>query len=263
MLYSFPYSYLLYIGMIGLCVGSFLNVVIVRIPKGLSLWFPASHCPQCKHPLRWRDNIPVFSYISLKGHCYSCQQMIPFRYPLVEIVTCVLSLLVGWRFGVSYEMAFALLLTWSLIALTFIDIELLVLPDSITIPMIGIGLILSGVSVFQSVSLVSSILGVLGGYLSLWFIYWGFKKVTGKEGMGFGDFKLLAMLGAWLGWQLLPFVLLFSSFTAAVFGIILILLKRQDRNTAIPFGPFLAAGGFLALLFGNVINLWYFGSING
>lgn len=244
-------SHLFYIGVIGLCVGSFLNVVIARIPNHLSLWIPRSHCLYCKRALRWQDNIPILSYLTLRGQCHYCQTEISLRYPVVEIVTCILSILVGLRFGISSQTAVGLLLTWALIALTFIDLEHLLLPDVITLPLLCLGLFLSLFNVFESS--VNAVLGAFLGYFSLWTLYWIFKIITHKEGMGYGDFKLLAMLGAWFGWQMLPFLLLFSSITASLFGGTLILLKKQEKDTPIPFGPFLAIGGWLVLLFGDKI----------
>lgn len=254
--YELPYSHLIYVGVIGLCVGSFLNVMIARIPKDMSLWTPNSHCPQCQRSLRWCDNIPFLSYVTLKGQCRYCRGRISPRYPLVEIVTSLLSMLIAFHFGVSAEMASALLLTWGLIALAFIDLEHLLLPDAITLPLLWLGLLLSVFHLFTTPE--NAIIGAITGYLSLWSVYWIFKIVTHKEGMGYGDFKLLAVLGAWLGWQALPFIVLFSSTIAVVVGLSLIILKKQDRNTPIPFGPFLALAGVCALLFGDKTQLFLF-----
>lgn len=249
---------IIYIGILGLCVGSFLNVVIVRVPKEMSLWMPGSHCHHCKHPLRWRDNIPLLSYFVLKGQCHDCQRPISLRYPIVEIITCLLSMSVSLRLGFSLETLFGLLFTWALITLTFIDLEHLLLPNSITLPMLFLGLFLNLFHIFTSSN--SAIWGAILGYFILWLVYWMYKIVTRKEGMGCGDFKLLAMLGAWFGWQMLPFLLLFSSITATLFGATLMFLKKFDKNTPIPFGPFLALGGWFTLLFGEIIQYWYFGN---
>lgn len=263
---------------IGLLVGSFLNVVIYRLPvmmerswrqecldfleqettekqESFNLSFPRSRCPHCNTTIRAYQNIPVFSYLWLKGQCAQCKAKISARYPIVEAFTGITSAIVAWHFGFSAETFFALLLTWSLIALSGIDIDHQLLPDSITLPMLWLGLLLSLFSIFTDSH--ASIIGAAAGYLSLWTVYQVFKLITGKEGMGFGDFKLLALFGAWLGWQFLPLILILSSLVGAVVGTTMILLVDRDRNTPIPFGPYLAAAGWIALLWGNQINQLY------
>lgn len=243
-------------------VGSFLNVVIVRLPRSFmesslpsSLWMPGSQCPQCQKPIRPSDNIPVLSYCWLKGKCRFCQCSIPFRYPAIELLTAILSVLVFARFGISITTAMGLLLTWALIPLAFIDMEYMILPDNITIPFLWIGLFISIFFVFQNST--DAILGAILGYLSLASVYWIYKLLTKKEGMGFGDFKLAAMLGAWLGWQALPFILFLSTLMGSLIGITLILLKKQHRNMPIPFGPYLALSGWIAMLLGPNITFLY------
>lgn len=257
---SQPTSFICFIAFIGLLLGSFLNVVIYRLPKpALSLLRPASSCPHCYHPILARDNIPLLSYCLLKGRCRHCHTHISFRYPLVELFTCLASVIIALRFGLSISTVTGLMLTWALIALSFIDIDHLLLPDDITLPMIWMGLFLSTFSVL-SPSLPTpenAILGAVLGYLSLFSVYWLFKWITGKEGMGFGDFKLLAMLGAWLGWQALPFIVFVASLLGVLIGGFFMLIKKQNHNTPIPFGPYLAFAGFLALLLGQYLNSLY------
>jgi leader peptidase (prepilin peptidase) / N-methyltransferase len=263
---------------IGLMVGSFLNVVIYRLPvmmnrdwrrdcreflqlepepetSSFNLMLPASHCPHCKTPIKVYQNIPVISYLFLGGKCSHCNTHIALRYPLIEAFTGLCSALVAWRFGYSIELLFGLLLTWNLIALSFIDIDHQLLPDTITLPLLWLGLLLSLFSLFADTT--SSIIGAIAGYLSLWIVFHLFKLITGKEGMGYGDFKLLALFGAWLGWQFLPMIILLSSLVGAVIGITMVLLAKHDRSTPIPFGPYLAAAGWLALLWGDQINQFY------
>lgn len=260
----------------GLMVGSFLNVVIYRLPlmmqaawrkecheyleladsdnaepPAFNLCAPGSHCPHCKTAISPLQNIPLFSYIALRGRCAHCRAQIPFRYPAIELVTALMSAVVAWKFGYSVETILALLLTWSLISLSLIDLDHQLLPDSITLPMLWVGLSASVFGYFTDAD--SSIIGAVSGYLCLWTVYQVFKMLTGKEGMGFGDFKLLAMLGAWLGWQALPLVILLSSLTGAVGGIALILLGNHQRSTPIPFGPFLAAAGWIMLVYGDTL----------
>ncbi|MDQ1363609.1 MAG: Leader peptidase (Prepilin peptidase) / N-methyltransferase, partial [Pseudomonadota bacterium] len=244
---------------ISLAFGSFLNVVIYRLPRmmeqewhsqcrellelpankpeKISLAFPASACPQCGHKIRFWENIPVFSYIFLKGQCSGCGNKISLQYPLIEAVTAILSVAVAWKFGVSWQTPLALLLTWSLIALTMIDFHKQLLPDSITLPLLWLGLLANIFEIFTT--LESAVIGAMAGYLALWCVYHTFKLLTGKEGMGFGDFKLLGALGAWLGWKILPLIILLSSLVGAVIGIALIVLTRHDKNIPIPFGPYL------------------------
>ncbi|NOR69824.1 MAG: prepilin peptidase [Methylomarinum sp.] len=268
---------------IGLLVGSFLNVVIYRLPVMMergwekecteyleldsneedntpfNLMVPLSRCPSCNTAIKPYQNIPVISYLFLRGKCAHCKAHISLRYPLIEAFTGIASAIVAWHFGYSVETLFALLLTWSLIALSFIDIDQQLLPDSITLPMLWLGLFLSLFSIYTDTH--ASIIGAVAGYLSLWTVYQLFKLATGKEGMGFGDFKLLALFGAWLGWQYLPIIILLSSLVGAVIGISMVIFVKKDHNTPIPFGPYLAAAGWLALIWGDDINTAYLNTI--
>ena len=255
---------------LGLLVGSFLNVVVHRLPKimerdwdcqcaelhgeaapchePLSLARPRSHCPECGHAISALENIPVISWLALRGKCSACRKSISPRYPLVEALTGLLSAFAAAHFGGGWAAGGALLLIWSLIALTFIDFDTQLLPDSITLPLLWVGLLFNVFGTYTD--LQSAVIGAMAGYLALWLVYWGFKLATGKEGMGYGDFKLLAALGAWMGWQILPLIILLSSLVGAVVGIALIIVARRGRNVPIPFGPYLAAAGLLALFFG-------------
>ena len=268
---------------IGLLVGSFLNVVIYRLPvmmdtgwkkeckeyleiedtegndEPFNLMVPLSRCPSCSSAIKPYQNIPVISYLLLKGKCSECKTHISLRYPLIEAFTGISSAIVAWHFGYTVEMLFALLLTWSLIALSFIDIDHQLLPDSITLPMLWLGLFLSLFSIYTDTH--SSIIGAIAGYLSLWIVFQLFKLATGKEGMGYGDFKLLSLFGAWLGWQYLTLIILLSSLVGAVIGICMIFFTQKDRSTPIPFGPYLAMAGWLALLWGDQINSVYLNAI--
>jgi leader peptidase (prepilin peptidase) / N-methyltransferase len=268
------------VGLIGLLVGSFLNVVVYRLPVMMQLsWrkdcqeylglasepplaeepfnlvFPLSRCPACNTPIKPYQNIPVISYIFLQGKCANCNNPISLRYPIIEAFTALTSFIIAWHFGFTPQTGFALLLTWSLIALSFIDIDQQLLPDSITLPALWLGLFLSVFGLFTDSH--ASIIGAIVGYLVLWSVYHLFKLATGKEGMGYGDFKLLALFGAWLGWQSLPIIILLSSLVGAVIGIAMIVFSRHDRNTPIPFGPYLATAGWIALIWGNDINQFY------
>jgi leader peptidase (prepilin peptidase)/N-methyltransferase len=270
--------FLIFVAVLGLATGSFLNVVIYRLPLMIerdwqqqcreldgngepaelppfNLNSPDSHCPQCKHRISPLENIPIISYLVLGGKCSECGAAISLRYPLVEITTGILSVIVAWYFGVSWQALGALVLTWALIALSLIDYDVQLLPDSITLPFIWLGLMLSLMGVFTDPH--SAIVGAVAGYLVLWSVYQIFKRLTGKEGMGYGDFKLLALFGAWLGWQFLPQIILLSSLVGAVIGMTLILLRGRDRNIPIPFGPYLAIAGWISLLWGNDINQAY------
>jgi leader peptidase (prepilin peptidase)/N-methyltransferase len=266
--------------LVGLVVGSFFNVVILRLPRmmirdwrheakacleaygdadvddNISLAFPNSHCPTCKAPIKAWQNIPVISYLWLKGKCGQCQAPISIRYPIVELVTAVLTGLTLWVVGLT-PLGFALvLMTWVLIILTVIDLDHQLLPDQLTLPLLWLGL---GFNLYQGhVPLDEAVLGAMAGYLSLWSVYWLFKLVTGKEGMGYGDFKLLAALGAWLGWKMLPVVILMSSLVGAIVGLSLIAVLGRDRNVPIPFGPYLAAAGWIAALWGQDLMDTYF-----
>jgi leader peptidase (prepilin peptidase)/N-methyltransferase len=257
----------------GLAIGSFLNVVIYRLPKMMeaewqaqcaelagrelepaprfNLLVPGSHCPSCKTPLRVRDNVPLVSYFASGGRCAHCGAAISARYPVVEAITAVLSAWVAWRFGFGVPGLAALAFTFALIALTFIDADTTLLPDSLTLPLLWAGLLLNTAGTFAP--LAEAVVGAAAGYLILWSIYWLFKLVTGKEGMGYGDFKLLAALGAWFGWKMLLPILLLSSVVGAAVGMILLVLARRGRDIPIPFGPYLAAAGFIALLYGQDI----------
>ncbi|MEJ2442695.1 MAG: A24 family peptidase [Exilibacterium sp.] len=265
----------------GLVIGSFLNVVIFRLPTMLeSRWtqdccellemepqqestptgtfnliVPGSTCPHCGHKIRPWENIPLLSYLFLKGKCASCKASISPRYPLVELTTGVLSAAVAFHFGYSEQALAVLILTWSLIALTMIDIDHQLLPDQITLPLLWAGLLVNAQGIF--VDLTDAVYGAVAGYLILWTVFWLFKLITGKEGMGFGDFKLLAALGAWMGWQSLPIIVLMSSLVGAVIGIAGILILGRDRNIPIPFGPYLAIAGWITLLWGDKITRLY------
>jgi len=266
-------------GALGLIVGSFLNVVIYRLPvmmekawtreckehageavstdepQQFNLLTPASRCPQCDHRITALENIPLISYLFLRGRCSGCGTSIPIRYPAIELTTAVLSMVTAVHFGYGLQALAALGFTWALIPLFLIDFDHQILPDSITLPLLWAGLLLSLFNLF--IDSHSSIVGAIAGYLTLWTIYQAFKLLTGKEGMGYGDFKLLAAIGAWVGWQALPVVILLSSVVGAVMGIALILFKGRDHSQPIPFGPFLAAAGWMTLLWGNDIIRLY------
>ena len=266
-------------GVFGLLVGSFLNVVIHRLPKmmeadwqcqcaelrgealpeiePLTLATPRSRCPQCGHQITALENIPLISWLVLRGKCSGCAAPISLRYPIVEAVTGLLTAYAAWHFGFGWAAAGAILLIWAMIALTGIDFDTQLLPDSITLPLIWLGLLFNLSGTYTSLS--SAVIGAVAGYLSLWSVYWGFKLATGKEGMGFGAFKLLAAIGAWLGWQMLPLTILLSSFVGAVVGVALIVLAKRGRNVPIPFGPYLAAAGLLALFWGKPLTQVYLG----
>lgn len=265
---------------LGLLVGSFLNVVIHRLPMMMqqawqiecaalreetlpeqpkyTLVTPRSACPHCKHPISALENIPLLSYLVLRGRCRGCQAPISIRYPLIEALTGALAYGVAVHFGYATMTIFALLFMFALVALTFIDLDTQLLPDSITLPLLWLGLWFNLTHGFTD--LHSAVIGAIAGYLSLWMIYWAFKLLTGKEGMGYGDFKLLAAIGAWFGWQLLPAVILLSSVVGSVIGIALIVLKGRDKQVPMPFGPFLALGGIAALFYGPTLAAYYLGT---
>jgi len=271
---------------LALLIGSFLNVVIYRLPVMMErewraqceelsatpatdlpegrfdLMTPRSCCPACGHRITALQNIPVISYVMLGGKCAGCGTAIAIRYPIVELLTAVLSGIVAWRFGFGWEAGAAIALTWVLVAISVIDIDHQIIPDSMSLPLIWAGLTLSlfnpqdgALTLF--IDPKTAIAGALAGYLSLWSIYHLFRLMTGKEGMGYGDFKLLAALGAWLGWKLLPVIILMSAVVGAVTGILMIVLKRHERSVPIPFGPYLAAAGWIAMLWGTDIVNWY------
>ncbi|EEG10475.1 prepilin peptidase [Pseudogulbenkiania ferrooxidans] len=267
------------VALLGLLVGSFLNVVIHRLPKMLeqewqlecallsgqpaqemprfNLLTPASHCPSCQAPVRAWHNIPVLSFLLLRGRCHSCKATIARRYPLVELMCGVMFAALAYRFGWTLDLLGYAALTATLIALAFIDADTQLLPDSLTLPLLWGGLLFSLLG--GRVPLDEAVIGAMLGYVSLWVIFWLFKLATGKEGMGYGDFKLLAALGAWLGWKMLPLVILLSSLVGAVFGIAMILMARLGRGQHLPFGPYLALAGWIALLWGEQIVGWYLG----
>lgn len=273
-----PTFFLCFVFIVSLMVGSFLNVVIYRLPimmerewkqefnsyfdahneadtteqtEPFNLIKPDSTCPHCQHKIRAWENIPVVSWLMLKGKCSKCANPISFRYPAVELLTALASLFVAWHFGFGAQAATAIVLTWCLVALIFIDIDKMLLPDQITLPLLWLGLILSLSNVF--VRPEDAIIGAAAGYLSLWSVYWLFKLATGKEGMGYGDFKLLAAIGAFVGWQHLPIVVLLSSCVGAVIGISYLAVKGKDKASHIPFGPYLAIAGWLTLIWGQPI----------
>jgi leader peptidase (prepilin peptidase) / N-methyltransferase len=263
----------------GLMIGSFLNVVIHRLPRMMqresdnyvahesgkelphtdryNLMVPRSACPHCGHRITALENIPVISYMLLRGKCRKCKAPISIRYPLVELLTGTLSAMLVWRFGSGMTGLATLLFAYLLIAMTFIDADTQLLPDDLTLPMLWCGLLVNLNGTF--VPLQEAVIGAMAGYLSLWAVYWLFKLATGKEGMGYGDFKLLAALGAWLGWKMLPIIILLSSIVGAVVGITLILLSRLGRHNPIPFGPYLAAAGVIALFYGKPLAQTYLG----
>lgn len=284
---AYPAFYLAVVGLNGLVVGSFLNVVIHRLPKMMerewklqceeflfpdkaperedapryNLIVPRSACPGCSRQISAIENIPILSYLALKGRCKGCGVKISPRYPAVEGLTAVLSIAVANYLGVTAAAFFALLLVWTLIALAFIDADTTLLPDDITLPLLWLGLVVNVFGVF--VPLQSAVIGAAAGYLVLWIVFWVFKLLTGKDGMGYGDFKLLAALGAWLGWQMLPVIILLSAAVGALVGILGIIFLGREKGAKLPFGPYLAAAGFIALLWGKQLTTWYLGRMPG
>ena len=277
-----PVFFVITMALLGMCVGSFLNVVIYRLPKMMqqdwqkqccelldiknengeeqqvNLIFPGSSCPACQHKITALENIPVISYLYLKGRCRSCNVKISPQYPLIEILTGLTTAYITWHFGFSPQTLFAVLLTWALICLSVIDLEHSLLPDDITLPFMWLGLACNIFGVFTDIT--SSLIGAMLGYSILWLIFMGFKVITGKEGMGYGDFKLLALLGAWLGWQSLPLIILLSSIAASLIGIIMILFRGRDKSVAFPYGPYLAIAGWITLLWGEELIGTYLNS---
>jgi len=273
-----PLAFVVLIFIVSLLIGSFLNVVAYRLPVMMerdwqaqfdgdnaaqksdnpppfNLAVPRSRCPKCHHMISALENIPVISYLFLRGKCSSCKTQISVRYPIIELSTAVLSALVAWKFGFAWSTLAALVFTWCLICLALIDFDTQYLPDSITLPLLWLGLFVSLFTLF--VDLPTAVIGAMAGYLSLWLIYHLFKLVTGKEGMGYGDFKLLAVLGAWLGWQALPTVIFFSALVGAIIGISLIVIRGRDRNIPIPFGPFLVIAGWITFMLGDSATNFY------
>ena len=268
--------------LLGLIVGSFINVLVWRLPKMLerewraqahevlglpaepvaapyNLMHPNSCCPRCNHPIRPWENIPLLSYVLLKGRCSSCHQSIGARYPITELACGLISAVVAWHFGFGWAAGAVSLLSWGLLAMSLIDADHQLLPDVLVLPLLWLGLILNSFGVF--VSLHDALWGAVAGYMSLWSVFWVFKLITGKDGMGHGDFKLLAMLGAWGGWQILPMTLLLSSLVGVMGGLILLRLRKAHASTPMPFGPYLAIAGWIALLWGGQITDFYLQSV--
>lgn len=282
----YPWLFPTFATLFGLIIGSFLNVVIYRLPKimeqewreecadafpeyqikppehRITLSTPRSSCPHCHQPIRIRDNIPLFSWLLLRGRCSRCNGRISVRYPLVELMSALMSFLIAWQLGFSYFTVCLLFFTFALIALAVIDQETLLLPDQITLPLMWGG-ILTALAGLNSISLQDSVLGVVTGYGALWVMYWTYKLLTGKEGLGYGDFKLLAALGAWLGWQMLPLIILLASVTGLFFGLIQLRLQKKGMDIPFPFGPHLAIAGWLSVLWGHEIISWYLGALIG
>lgn len=275
---STPLAFVLCAALLGLLVGSFLNVVIHRLPRMMELdWqhqarealnlpdtesrttynliLPHSRCPHCDHQIRAWENIPVVSYLALRGKCSSCKTPISARYPLIELACALLSGFIAWHYGFGWQAGAMLLLGWGLLAMSMIDVDHQLLPDDLVLPLLWLGLIANYFGLFTSLG--DALWGAVLGYMSLWSVYWLFKLVTGKEGMGYGDFKLLAMIGAWGGWQVLPLTILLSSLVGAVLGVIMLRLRNAQTSTPIPFGPYLAIAGWIALLWGDQITATY------
>jgi leader peptidase (prepilin peptidase)/N-methyltransferase len=280
MLVANPYVAVAIALVVGLCVGSFLNVVVHRLPRMMerewraqcaelrgegvpsenppryNLAVPRSTCPSCGHAIGVLENIPIVSWLALRGACSSCHRPISIRYPIVEALGGLFAAYAIWRFGLTWKGAAACVMLWSLVALTFIDFDTQLLPDSLTLPLLWAGLVVNLFGLF--VPLADAVIGAVAGYLALWLVYWLFRLVRGKEGMGYGDFKLLAAIGAWLGWQMLPLVVLVSSVVGAAIGITLMVFKRRDHNIPLAFGPYLAIAGVIALFYGPaLIKGWY------
>lgn len=275
-----PILFVVVATLLGLIVGSFLNVVIHRLPimmerdwqrqcaelrgepaaaaERFDLMAPRSRCPSCGHPVSALENVPVLSWLVLRGRCSACRTRISVRYPAVELLSGVLCGYAAWHFGAGPAALGAFAFCWAMIALAFIDLDTQLLPDSITLPLLWLGLLLNVGAVYTD--LRSAVIGAAAGYLILWSVYWLFRLATGKEGMGFGDFKLLAAIGAWLGWKMLPAVILLSSVVGAAVGVGLILALGRDRNIPIPFGPYLAGGGLIALFWGKPLTDAYLGT---
>jgi leader peptidase (prepilin peptidase)/N-methyltransferase len=268
--------------LLGLIVGSFINVLVWRLPKMLerewraqahevlglpaepiaapyNLMRPNSCCPHCNHPIRPWENIPLLSYLLLRGRCSSCHSPISARYPFTELACGLISAVVAWHFGFGWAAGAVMVLSWGLLAMSLIDVDHQLLPDALVLPLLWLGLILNSFGVF--VSLPDALWGTVAGYMSLWSVFWLFKLITGKDGMGYGDFKLLAMLGAWGGWQILPMTLLLSSLVGVMGGLILLRLRKAQMSVPMPFGPYLAIAGWIALLWGGQITDFYLQSV--
>ena len=281
-LHTSPLLWAALVFVFSLAIGSFLNVVIHRLPKMLerqwraecaeltgaaaaapettgapayNLVVPRSACPACGHRISALENIPLLSWLVLRGKCAGCAARISARYPVVELLTALLSAYVAWRFGFTAKAFAGLLFVWALIALAFIDLDTFYLPDDLTLPLVWAGLLANLFGLFTD--LPAAVIGAVAGYLVLWTVYWLFKWATGKEGMGYGDFKLLAAIGAWLGWQALPTVVLLSSFVGAAIGLTLMAVRRHGRDTPIPFGPYLVVAALIALFWGDAITRFY------
>lgn len=275
---SEPLAVLVTVGILGLIVGSFLNVVIYRLPQMMlremreycaeimempqqpatepfNLVWPRSRCPHCAHPITALENIPLLSYLWQKGRCTACHGTISIRYPVIEVISTVFAVVTAWQLGFGWALAGALILTWALLALSVIDLDHQLLPDNITLPLIWLGIFSNLFGLYTD--LASSVIGAMAGYMILWSVNTTFKLLMHKEGMGAGDFKLLAALGAWLGWQMLPVIILFSSLVGSIVGITLILLKKNDLSSRIPFGPYLAGAGWISLLWGSTLTQYY------
>ncbi len=271
-------AFVLVVVVFGLLIGSFLNVLVYRLPKMMqrewriqareileleaepagptfNLVLPNSTCPHCQHEIRPWENIPLVSWLALRGKCSACKAPISQRYPLVELACGLLSAFIAWQFGPTWQCAAMLLLSWGLLAMSLIDADHQLLPDVLVLPLLWLGLIINQYGLFATPS--DALWGAVAGYLSLWSVYWLFKLLTGKEGMGYGDFKLLAMLGAWGGWQILPLTILLSSLVGAVLGVIMLRLRNAETSTPIPFGPYLAIAGWIALIWGEQITSAY------
>lgn len=282
---QYPFAWLIFAGVLGLLVGSFLNVVIHRLPIMMergwaqdcrelldiaseldasppvyNLVTPRSACPSCQTPIKSWQNIPVLSWLALRGKCAHCGHKISIQYPLIELASGLLTLLAAWKFGVSSAAFAAMMFSWVLLAAAVIDLKTTLLPDILTLPLMWLGILLALVGIGSALTLQAAVIGAMAGYLALWSVYWLFKLATGRDGMGYGDFKLLAALGAWLGWQQLPLVLVLSAGVGAVVGVAMVLFLRHDKRIPIPFGPYLASAGLLSFYFGEPILRFYLGS---
>ncbi|WP_447903632.1 prepilin peptidase [Pseudomonas serbica] len=277
-LIHFPQAFVVIAGVVGLLVGSFLNVLVWRLPKMLerewrmqaheilglpgetplptfNLMLPHSQCPYCGHRIRAWENIPVLSFLFLRGRCSDCATPISKRYPLTELACALLTAFIAWHFGFGWQAGMAMLLTWGLLAMSLIDAEHQLLPDVLVLPLMWLGLVINSLDLF--VPLPEALWGAIAGYMALWTVFWVFKLITGKDGMGHGDFKLLAMFGAWGGWQILPLTIVLSSLLGAIIGVIYLRLHKAQTSTPIPFGPYLAIAGWIALLWGGQITDFY------